>query len=146
MLISFMHNLLPKFRLSFSVTFIFQVPTFKHLISQKGACICYFPVIYIYNLSSSPSSTSSPLSLSHPNVFSIHFSLLFSVCILWVTWSPDVHGQLSEGLQVTSIPKPLEISLFSDNYVISGGIHAEVIGTSHDKKCPQIQGFLSGVM
>jgi len=57
-----------------------------------------------------------------------------------------VHGQFTEGVQVTSIPKPLEISSFSDNYVISGGIHAEVLGTSHDTKCPQIQGFLSGVM
>jgi len=52
-----------------------------------------------------------------------------------------VHGQFTEGLQVTSIPKLLEISLFSDNCVISGGIHAEVIGTSHDTKCLQIQGF-----
>jgi hypothetical protein len=56
-----------------------------------------------------------------------------------------VHDQFTEGLQVTSIPKPLEISLLSDSYVVSGGIHAEVIGTSHDTKCPQIQGFLSGV-
>jgi hypothetical protein len=57
-----------------------------------------------------------------------------------------VRDQFTEGLQVTSIPKPLEISLFSDNYVIYGEIHGEVIGTSHDTKCPQIQGFLSGVM
>jgi len=57
-----------------------------------------------------------------------------------------VHRQFTEGLQVTSVPKPLEMLLFSGNYVISGGIHAEVIGTSQDTKCPQIQGFLSGVM
>jgi hypothetical protein len=46
-----------------------------------------------------------------------------------------VRDQFTEGLQVTSIPKPLVISLLSDSYVISGGIHAEVIGTSHDTKC-----------
>ena len=57
-----------------------------------------------------------------------------------------MHGQFTEGLQVTSISKLLEISLFSDSYVLFDGVHAEVIGTFHDNKYTQIQSFLSGIM
>jgi cbb3-type cytochrome oxidase subunit 3 len=161
MLISFMHNQLPKFQLSFShlhlssgyfqtfdVTkgrmyflFIFQLYTFIMYRHHQRPLLFHSPFFFWGGGGCFVFSVSK--CIFH-TLFSLLF--LFSICILWVTWSPNVRGQFTEGLQVTSIPKPLEISLYSDNYVISGGIHAVVIGTSQDTKCPQIQGFLSGVM